>query len=340
MSFKLGGIILEDIVMLSTEEQIKLEKAGHPVPAPRAIITVHDKLILLALASFADKDGRRIYASRNTLARIAGGCSVRTVQFALDKFIDDGVLFYDERVDKHGTPIRGRTRRYRIDVARAVELYAAPLKEESHSYIAAGDDAANEESDSLVVTDSNDSGIRNEESDSLRSESDSYDVGIPFPESCQNPQKESLRPSPAGSAGDGQPAGDGPHDAASRDDTPKQNAWWKANAAAIRSAFLYRDFDQLVERLTVITDDGLHMVLGVGSRYHADEIALAPRLSGVTIKAKLEELLRRTIEVKVVPWCEAAYHERRARRLEADSAARRAASGTPGTTIRLAGGNA
>jgi len=78
-------------------------------------------MILLAMASFADAKGRNIYASRETIARMAL-CALRSVDRAIKRFLDDEVISFD-RPMKNGEPIRIRTRCYRIHAEKALELY-------------------------------------------------------------------------------------------------------------------------------------------------------------------------------------------------------------------------
>jgi len=101
MSFKLGGIVIEDLVR---------------------DISTHEKLMLAAWASYAYRDGSRIWAAQETIAELAI-CSPRAVRDAVKKFINSGVLIK-----------MGKTRRtpeYRLDIERAIALHGRLKKPES-----------------------------------------------------------------------------------------------------------------------------------------------------------------------------------------------------------------
>ena len=129
MSFKLGGTILEDLVVYPPETKRALRKAGQPVPAAAKQITASEKNVLLAMASYADDNGRNIYVGRERQASIAI-CGLKSVDRAITRFLDDGVLEYDQPM-KHGKPVKTKTRCYRIHVGRALELYAERVPEQS-----------------------------------------------------------------------------------------------------------------------------------------------------------------------------------------------------------------
>ena len=97
MSMKLFGIVIED-----------LNKGLAPA----------DKLILAALAGSADHEGRGVMPPRRALAEIAL-CSINEVRKIVDRCVERGVLL----IDGPGSAW-GRSRRFRIDIARALELHA------------------------------------------------------------------------------------------------------------------------------------------------------------------------------------------------------------------------
>lgn len=130
MSFKLGGIILEDLIVYPTETKRALERAGHTIPKAEKLIAPSEKHVLVAMASFAGDDGRNIWGGRERLARIAV-CTLKTVDRAIAKFLDDGVLEYDEP-KRHGKPVKTRSRCYRIYVELAIQLYAERSPPERH----------------------------------------------------------------------------------------------------------------------------------------------------------------------------------------------------------------
>jgi len=133
MSFKLGGIIVEDLVR------------G---------LTAYEKLILIAYASFAQADGSSIFPAQATIADMAR-CSTREVRNALTRFIDNGVMIY---VGK-----KGLRKEYRLDIRRAVELYGRVEKAEQCSGV--GEAEAERGSGSTVAPGSGDA-----EQDSAKAE--------------------------------------------------------------------------------------------------------------------------------------------------------------------------
>lgn len=80
-------------------------------------IPITHKMVLLRLADYADDHGGKIFPSVATLAH---DCEVspRMVQYILKGFIADGLLL----VVGNATGGRGKTRRYAIDLDRAVQM--------------------------------------------------------------------------------------------------------------------------------------------------------------------------------------------------------------------------
>jgi len=93
MSFKLGGIVIEDL------------NRG---------LSAHEKLILVCYASFGNPDGTSIHPSQAAIAQMAM-CKPRMVRKALAKFEADRVMIFVQKV--------GRRKEYRLDIERAIELY-------------------------------------------------------------------------------------------------------------------------------------------------------------------------------------------------------------------------
>lgn len=108
MSFKLAGIVIEDLVRN---------------------ISAYEKLILIAYTSFAWKDGSRIFPSQAAVAEIAL-CSDRAVRAARDKFLRDGVFV---EVGK-----KRLTKEYRFILDRSVEMYGRIVEAEPCSGLGEG----------------------------------------------------------------------------------------------------------------------------------------------------------------------------------------------------------
>jgi len=151
MSFKLGGIIIEDL---------------------NRNLSAHEKLILACYGSFALHDGTSIRCAQSTIAGMAM-CSDRAVRQALKKFQDDGVMLPDDTAKT-----RGRTSRLKIVVEQMVAKYGPEQPQptpESHS----GSGDANAEPDSYCKNVTAESQSTNAESQSTKAERDSGNPGNP-----------------------------------------------------------------------------------------------------------------------------------------------------------------
>lgn len=287
MSFTLGGLVLEYLIIHSPEEKKALEKEGKPVPAARRESNLTEKMILLALSSFANRDGGNIYPSRKVLASLAGGCSIRTIERALDKFLDDGVLTYADPVDKHGHVVRRRTRCYRIDVIKAIELYSecAP-KEDIMSFI-------KKDSVSHGEKTKRDNGVRTKDSVS-------HDEGHGVTESLNRTLDPSAR---AGEPPDGGPA----------DPSPACQVW-KDHWPEIEAAFEPKDLAGWIDGCCPESDDGITLTLAVPTRFHADYVRSS-------YLPTLERIVGRKICLQVRSWASQRFEKIQIKRKQEKGAA-------------------
>jgi len=90
--------------------------------------------------------------------------------------------------------------------------------------------------------------------------------------------------------------------------TPPACAYFKEKHKELRDQFMTRDFEKTIDALTVISDEGGAMVLAAASDAVIDRAE--------DLRSKLEEILDRSIEFKIMPWADAAFRYRRARRFD------------------------
>jgi len=278
MSFKLGGIVIEDL------------NRG---------LTAHEKLILVCYASFGLADGTSIHPSQATIAKMAM-CKPRMVRKALVKFEAARVMIFVQMV--------GRRKEYRLDIERAIELYedekkaaySAGMDAEKAAY-SAGMDAekaaysAGMDAEKAAYS----AGMDAEKaaySAGMDAEKAAYSAGGPAAhddriaahddqnsgtvcqESYKNPVKNPSAPVGAG----GKKAAPPPAD---------PGAHWRDCEAALRERFGEADYEAWISTLAAVSDFGGLLKLAAPSRF-IEEVVCKEYRAGIA------EVTGREVEIE------------------------------------------
>lgn len=280
----------------------------------RTGLEVKRKIVLLKFADHADDDGRNAYPSRPKVAA-ACGMSVKSVERIIGSLKKEGILIPEGEAEQG----RGKTVNYRIDAARAAELYPpVDPKELEKRKKGVRQTPIDEECCASPEEKGDQQTPISEDPERGSAEAEKGDRTDPEggqscdPRTFQNHQEPSSAPGrardPDGAAHPDAPDGEGGDEAAEGDDEPPAppvNALWREHEAAIRARFGDFDFKTwFADAIPHADKDGVY-TLAVPSPFKADMIN---RQYSRTLASILG---RRDVRAEFHPYAKAAAHNRK-----------------------------